>query len=66
MSHPWRHTLCHDCWTIERPGHVPVTLTEPQKPEPCCRCGQLTDQFPIYYRADPQTFLCRGYHPEPE
>jgi hypothetical protein len=54
----WTHALCRACYAAVEPGREPHRV-ENAPAEPCCRCGARTGE-PIYYRADPKDFGCRG------
>ena len=60
MVPPWRHLLCDRCYAYLEPGRRPVKLAF-LAPAECCRCGKPAPS-PIFYRALPDMFPCRGRH----
>lgn len=62
----WTHAICAPCWNErhpERPIETTSRIVESFRiDEPCCFCGETTSAG-IYLRADPQTTLCKGEHP---
>ncbi len=56
----WNHSLCDKCYQELESGREPSCLRKPDT-EACCKCGTIHSSG-IYYRANPETLLCKGKH----
>lgn len=58
----WTHLVCEGCYEGLEPGREPVRVRDDASGA-CCCCGEKTTSG-IYYRGDPEVFLCEGEHSE--
>lgn len=63
----WTHRICMRCWRERAGDRIPHKFMR-MMPGVCCVCGQPDSgaEGEIYFRADPESLLCKGQGSEHE